>query len=133
MIREEKFIDKKSLSIYDLQIDFLDLENSVGNNEGENFDQSSYSHCGGSHPTDKFFKQQQKYKGYKKPPFNIRYSNNGHNERNGRKPNTCFRCGSEDGYITNFPKLDTLDDKVHLNTEKPKTCVHRSKKIDNIS
>ena len=35
--REERFIDLKSLSISDLQIDYLDLENSVRNNEREIF------------------------------------------------------------------------------------------------
>ena len=38
----EKSIDKKSWSISDLQIDYLNLENSVGYNERENFlDQGS--------------------------------------------------------------------------------------------
>ena len=38
------------------------------------------------------------------------------------KPNTCFRCVLDDHFIANFPKLDTLDKKVHWNTEKPKNC-----------
>ena len=52
------------------------------------------------------------------------------NERNDRKPNTCFVCGSEDHFITNSHKLDTLDKKVHRNRENPKTRAYRSKKID---
>ena len=55
---------------------------------------------------------------------------NKRNERNGRKPNTCFVCGSEDHFITNSHKLDTLDKKVHRNRENPKTRAYRSCKID---
>ena len=47
MRREEKFIDQKLLSISDLQIDYLNLDNLVGNNDRENFAQSRCSHCGG--------------------------------------------------------------------------------------
>ena len=42
--REEKFVDKKSLSISDLKIDYLNLENSVRNNERDFFFQSRFSH-----------------------------------------------------------------------------------------
>ena len=73
-------------------MDYFNLENSVGNNEISKCSQSRCSHCGGSHPTDKLFKQQQYEKFYKKPPFNTLNSNNNHTERNSRKPNTCFRC-----------------------------------------
>ena len=41
----------------------------------------------------------------------------------------CFICGSEDHFIANFPKPETLDNKVHCNTENPKTCAYISKKI----
>ena len=37
--REEKFIDKKSLSIYALQLDYLNLDHSVRNNERAKFGQ----------------------------------------------------------------------------------------------
>ena len=57
---------------------------------------------------------------HKKPLSNSHNSNNKQNERNGRKPNTCFRCGSEDRFIANCPKQDTLDKKAHWNTENPK-------------
>ena len=80
------------MSIYDLKIDYSNLDNSVRNNERETFSQSRYSHCGGSHPTEKLFLKNQKYKGYKKPPFNLRNSNNKCDEYNCQKPNTCFRC-----------------------------------------
>ena len=92
------------------------------------FDQSRRNHCGGPHPTEKFFKQHIKEKGYNQPPFN--QSNNKHNECNGSKTNTQFRCGSENHFIANFPKPDTLDKKVHWNKENTKTCAYRSKKID---
>ena len=68
--------------------------------------------------------------GYKKPPLNSRNSNNKHNERNGRKPNTCFSCGLEDHLFANIPKPETLDKKVHWNKENPKTCAYISEKID---
>ena len=48
--REEKFIDQKSK----LQIDYLNLDNSVRNMEREYFSQSRFSHCRISHPTDIF-------------------------------------------------------------------------------
>ena len=51
MRRKGKVIEKKSLSISDLQIDYLNLENLVRNNEREIVAQSRFSHCGGLHPT----------------------------------------------------------------------------------
>ena len=87
------------------------------------------SHCGGLYPTDKHFKQQRNEKGYKKTPFNPQNFNNNSNECNDRKPNTCFRCGSEDHFIANCPKPDTLNKKFHWNTENPKTRVYRSKRV----
>ena len=42
------------------------------------------------------------------------------NERNGKISNTRFRCGSEDHSISNDPKSDTSDKKVHWNTDKSK-------------
>ena len=45
----------------------------------------------------------------------------------------CFRCGLEDHLITNGLKPETLDKKLHWNTEKPKTRAYISKKIDNTS
>ena len=44
--------DQKSLSVSDLQIDYLILNNSFIS-ERSNFPQSRWSHCGGSHPTEK--------------------------------------------------------------------------------
>ena len=95
----------------------------------ENFSRSRRSYCGGSHPTETFFYKQRKEKIYNKPPFNPRNSNNKRNEFNGRKPNTCFRCVSQDHFIANIPKPDTSDKKVHWNMENPKTCAYRLKKI----
>ena len=54
--KKENSVDQKVLSISDLQIDYLNLENSVGNNERENYSQSRCSHCGGSHPNEKIYK-----------------------------------------------------------------------------
>ena len=55
----------------------------------------------------KCFKQHQKGNLYKKPPFNTHRYNNKCNKRNSKKPNTCFRCGSEYHFIPNDPKPDT--------------------------
>ena len=41
----------------------------------------------------------------------------------------CFRCILKDHFITNYPKPDTSEKKVHWNTEKPKTRAYRSTKI----
>ena len=83
--KEENFGDKKSLSISESQIDYLNWENSVRNNERAQFSQTRCNNCGGSQPTEKCFTQQRKGKGYTKPPFNPRNSNNKPNELNGRK------------------------------------------------
>ena len=58
----------------------------------------------------------EKYKGHKNLPFNSRNSNNNCTEHNGGKPNMCFRCGSEDHFISNFPKPDTTENKARWNT-----------------
>ena len=57
--RAEKIIDQKVLCISDLQIYYLNLENSVIDNDRANFDQSMCSHYGGSYPTEKCFKRKQ--------------------------------------------------------------------------
>ena len=57
-----------------------------------------------------------KEKGYNKPIFNPRNSTNRRNERNSQKPNTSFRCGLEEKFISNFPKPGTFDNKVQCNT-----------------
>ena len=38
--REEYFVDQKLFNIYDLQINYMNLENSVRNNDRNLFDQS---------------------------------------------------------------------------------------------
>ena len=101
-----------------MQIDYLNLDNSVRNNKRECFSQSRCNHCGGSKPTKKYFMQQRKEKGYKKPPFNSCKYNNYRNEHNGWKPNKCFRCGSEDYFFENCSKLDTSDKKSSLEQGK---------------
>ena len=44
-----------------------------------------------------------------------------------------FRCGLEDHSIGKSPKPDTLDNKIHWNMEKTKTCAYRSNKIEKTS
>ena len=57
-MREKKLVDQESLSMSDLQIDYLNLDHLVRNNERAIFSQSRCIHCGGSRPTDKYCKQQ---------------------------------------------------------------------------
>ena len=71
-----------------MQIDYLDLDNSVRNNEGEILSQSRCIHCGGSQPTEKCFNQHRKDNSHKKPPLNPHNYNNKRTRINGRKPNT---------------------------------------------
>ena len=75
-MREENFVDQRSLSISDLQIDYLNLDNSVRNTEGEFFSQSRCSHCGGSCPTEKLSNQKRNDKVNNKSSLNSRNSNN---------------------------------------------------------
>ena len=49
-----------------LQVDYLNLGNTVRNTGREKLSQSKWRHCGGSHPTEKLFKQQRKDKVRKK-------------------------------------------------------------------
>ena len=119
--REENFIDQKSLSISDLQIDYLILDNSVGNTERANVYQWRWSHFGGSHLNGFCFKQHIKNKGHKKSTFNSLNFNNKRTERNGWKPNTCMRCVLENYLSENCLKPNTSAKKVHWNTENTKT------------
>ena len=105
-------MNQNSISISYLQIDYFDLKRIARNKERAFFSQSRCSHCVGSNLNDKCFKQQVKKCIYKKPSFNPCHSNNKRDERNDRKPNTCFRCESEDNSIIDSPKLDTSDKKV---------------------
>ena len=61
----------------------------------------------------------------------LRSSNNKHTECNNQKPDTCFRCGSEHRFITNYQKPNTSEKKVHQNTENPKTRAYIQTKIYN--
>ena len=42
----------------------------------------------------------------------------------------CFRCGSEDHFVANFPKPDASDKKIHWNTENLETRAYISNKMD---
>ena len=83
---------------------------------GANFSQSRCINFGVSQLTETLFNHVAVAVGYNKPPFNPRKSNNKRNERNGYKQNMCFRYGSENHFIANCTKLDTLDNEVHWNT-----------------
>ena len=65
MRRGETFVDQKSLYLYDLQIDSLNLDNVLRAIEGENVSHSKCSHCVGWQPNENCFKQQKKLKGNK--------------------------------------------------------------------
>ena len=106
------------------------MENSVRNTERTNFSQSRCSHCGGSHPTEKLFRKQRKDTGNDKSPFNSYNYNNNLTKLKIWKTNKCFRYGSENHFIANFPKPETSKKKVHWNMKNTKTCAYRSEKID---
>ena len=77
--------------------------------------------------------QQRNDKGNKKQTINSRNSNNKYTKHNGHIPNTYFRCGLEDNFITNCQKPETSDKKVHWNTEKSKTHAYRYMEMDKMS
>ena len=80
-----------------------------------------------------FLKQKRKDNINKKSLLNWQNSNNKSTEHNGQKHNTCLRCGLEDHFITNFPKLDTSENKVHRNTDNNTNRAYISTKIDRMS
>ena len=95
------------------------MENSVKNNEREKFDQSRCSHCVLVHiQLRNALRNSGGRESYKKPPSNTCISNHKRNTCNGQKPNTSFRCVSEDCFIKKNSKKDTLDFK-NWSTENP--------------
>ena len=68
-------LNQKSLSLYSLQTDYLNLDNSVRATERASLANSSFSHCGGLPPTENCFRQKINGKGDKKSNqyFNSRY------------------------------------------------------------
>ena len=52
MRREEILFYQNTLSLSDLQIDYLNLYNSVRATEKANLDHSMWIYCGGSQPTE---------------------------------------------------------------------------------
>ena len=106
------------------------MDNSVRNNEGEILLNKGAVTMEVHTQLRKYLWNQQEEKGYNKPPFNPRNYNNKRDERNSRKPNTCFRCGLEDHFIANCAKPDTSYNKFHWNMEKPKICAYILNKID---
>ena len=109
------------------------MDNSVRATERSNLAHSRCRNCGGSNPHEKCFKQQRtgnrnkKFSSY----LNSREPKNKRIKRNNQRPHTCFRCGTEDHYIANCQKPENAEKRVHRNTKDPKTCVLKSKKIDN--
>ena len=57
--------------------------------------------------------------------FNSRIPKNKRTERNNQNTNTCFRCGSGDHWIADYPKPGNPEKRVHWNKENTKTCVYR--------
>ena len=82
-------VDQKLISLYALQIDYLNLDNLVKDTEGENFDHSKCINCVEPHPTEKCVKKQGKGNINKKisSSFNSRNPKDKFNEGNNKKPN----------------------------------------------
>ena len=97
--REEKFTDQKSLNIYSLQTDYLNLDSSISgssrHSERAQSVQAKCTFCGGNnHSAEKCFKRNRKEKEIARA---VDVSSNRNSERPPRK---CFRCGSEDHMIS---------------------------------
>ena len=99
------------------------MENSVINTETEeNISQGAITV--GDNAQLKIFRKQRKDKVHRKLPFNSHYSNNKSTKRNGRKPNTCFKCVLEDHFIVNIRKTDTSDNGF-TGTHKSLKLMHK--------
>ena len=101
--REEKYPDHKCLNISSLQIDYLNIDNSVSgssrHNEKANSVQTKCTYCGlNNHSVEKFFKNIRKEK---QKACSAGTSSNKNSDRPAQK---CFRCGYEDHIIAKFPK-----------------------------
>ena len=79
----EKFIDKISLSIFDLQIDYLNFYNSVRNTEREFLINKGAVTVKVHTQLISALSNKERKKGYKKPSFNPRNSNYKRNEYKG--------------------------------------------------
>ena len=125
MRREEKDPDQKFLNISSLQTDYLNLENSVSgssrHNDKANSVQKKCTYCGlNNHSVEKCFKRIRQEKGKARA---VGISSNRNSERPPRK---CYRCGSEDHMIKNFPKPPKDSEKrrksVRFNEKVNRAC-----------
>ena len=100
--REEKFTDQKSLNISSLQTDYLKLDSSSGfdrDSERAHDVQTECTFFGGvNHSAEQCFKKVRKEKEKDRAVDVSSY------RQMERPPRKCFRCGSEDHMIENFPK-----------------------------
>ena len=129
MRREEKAVDQKSLSLSALKLYYLNLNHSVRATKRENIYHSKCRHCEESHPTENYFKQQRKIKGTNKfsSYFNSHNPNNKRTESNNINPNTCFRCGSEDHWITDLLKPESSENRFYVKRTSQKNCIQIDK------
>ena len=108
--REKAFIDQKSLNIYSLQTDYLNLDSSssgsIIHSERAHSVQSKCTFCGGNnHSAEKCFKRIRKEKEKARA---VGVSSHRNSECPPRK---CFRCGSEDHMIAKFPNPSKDNEK----------------------
>ena len=57
-------------------------------------------------------------------------SKNKRTEGKNQNPNTCFKCGSKDQWITDCPNPENSENRVYCKAENTKNCAYRSTKID---
>ena len=131
MRREEEIVDQKSLSISDLIIDYLNLDNSVRNNE-----RTSFLNQGAV--TVEVHSEMKNYSSNREiirsirnhPSINATLIISVLNVMVGNQ----IRASDVDKRIISLKipqKLDTSDKKVHRNMENPKTRAYRLTEIDN--
>ena len=113
-------------------VDYLRFENSLRATKRSNFYHWKFIHYVVSDPIEKSFKQQRKEKGQKKfsSSLNSINSENKCTERNNQKPNTWFRCGSEDNWIADCTEQENSENRVYWSIEIPKFCAYILTKID---
>ena len=133
MRREEEIVDQTSLSISDLIIDYLNLDNSVRNNE-----RTSFLNQGAV--TVEVHSEMKNYSSNREiirsirnhPSINATLIISVLNVMVGNQ----IRASDVDKRIISLKipqKLDTSDKKVHRNMENPKTRAYRLTEIDNTS
>ena len=101
--REEKYPDQKCLNISSLQIDYLNLDNSLSgssrHNEKAKYAQTKCTYCGlNNYSVEKCFKKIRQEKD------EARSAGTSSNKNLNSPARKCFRCGSEDHMIAKCPK-----------------------------